>query len=62
MHENNIIFYSPTESANYINKNYNNIYEWWNSKKIVSCVENYKEQAFFNNEKKNRRLDKIYKI
>jgi len=52
MHENNIIFYSPTESADYINKNYHNIYEWWNSKKIVSCVENYKEQAFFNNEKK----------
>ncbi len=36
-----ILFYKPREAANFINKNYNNIDEWWNSKKVQFSVKKF---------------------
>jgi len=36
-----ILFYDPNEAARFVNKNYNNIDEWWNSKKVQVSVKKF---------------------
>jgi len=38
LEKNNIIFRNGKEAANFINKNYDNIYNWWNKKSIQNSV------------------------
>jgi len=38
LEENNIIFRNAKEAANFINKNYDNIYHWWNKKSVQNSV------------------------
>ena len=41
LEEAKILFYNPKEAASFINKNYNNIDEWWNSKKVQFSVKKF---------------------
>jgi len=38
LEENNIIFRNPKDAANFINENYENIFEWWNQTKVQDVV------------------------
>jgi len=38
LEESNIIFRNAKEAANFINKNYDNIYNWWNKKSVQNSV------------------------
>jgi len=67
LEENNIIFRNPKEAADFINKNYENIYNWWNKRSVQNSViffnynYFYTKQNWFNDWynflKKNRLLN-----
>ena len=58
---NNKIFHeSPYDAANFINNIWNNIDDWWYSKKIQKVVNNYCELFAFSNNKEIDILKKIF--
>ena len=41
MKKNHIFFDNPEKASKFINQNFNNIDEWWESQKVRSVISNY---------------------
>ena len=52
MENKKILFFNPIDCAEHINRNYNKIYEWWNSSEIRSTIKSFREKAYYNYENK----------
>ena len=51
-----ILFEDYKELCTHINKNYNNIENWWNSKKVQNAINEFVNIHAFNN---NNKINKI---
>lgn len=58
---NKIYFESSTEVAKFINKNYDNIFDWWNSKEIRAIVKEYQNRYAYPIDNKSKKIFNLLK-
>ena len=58
---NKIYFGSSTEVAKFINKNYDNIFDWWNSKEIRAIVKEYQNRYAYPIDNKSKKIFNLLK-
>ena len=59
MKKNHIFFDNPEKASKFINQNFNNIDEWWESQKVRSVISNYLDLY---NKKYNGLTDYFYHL